>query len=871
MDNKIGNEVYVKQFGKNLKIEDVFMVGDEGGRYVYQISYQETTYILKGFKIQVEHLDPEDKRSAKTFEQNLMQIGEVFQEYYFARATSLINPHVAKPLSLDLTVELTKDPTSFSYLHVQIIFEYGGVALDKLQLTTIEQIYNLMRQSANALLFLHNLEIAHFDIKPASMVYDAKKDLLKVVDMGSAFGSSNRKRLGATTVNLEGKIRSATPEFAPPEVLFMEKGLTKELSLSLSLPAIDVYCWAMSFFAILTKRTYTDLRNYFTNYKMGSEADYKKFMKKVVEISLGSVKPKNSREEELMIVISNLLTKALRYKPKRRPLIKDAIHKMRKFERKEKYTLNYSKTELEHIKNLLNLLIDSDDAANCLNELSSNKRQGDRKGGSIVNSLSELSSSEKDVEHKMKDELTGKKEVIVKDKNKSKVKDIIVYRVEDKEEIKTKRQILNDIRDELVKLSCEHEVAKDYLVKYTLELFIQRRPYGHNCICKTCKKVQKLKTLPLSCACIWTKFGEKIKYNNNLTKASYGKCDKGHSLISIDLGLVNDFISSNFTSLMITDYPEEKENLVNSFFWEIKNESVEDIAWILRYTKAVTKLDLSKNKIGVEGAKLIGEALKTNTTLTELDLSNSNIEVEGAKVIGEALGINTTLTQLCLGWNNIGVEGSKVIGEALKTNTKLTELDLSHNNVGIEGARVIGEVLKTNTTLTELDLSHNNIEYEGARVIGEALKTNTTLTKLYLSKNNIGVEGAKVISEVLKTNTTLTKLYLSNNSIGDEGAKLIDKALRTNTTLEILILPDNNIGDEGAKVIGETLKTNITLRKLFLFNNNIGVEGTKAICEALKINTTLSELLLTKNKLGPEGERLLKEAQEKNKHIRIRY
>ena len=63
-----------------------------------------------------------------------------------------------------------------------------------------------MRQSANALLLLHNIEIAHFDIKPANMVYDAKKDLLKIVDMGNAFSSSNRRRIGVVKVSFITKL-----------------------------------------------------------------------------------------------------------------------------------------------------------------------------------------------------------------------------------------------------------------------------------------------------------------------------------------------------------------------------------------------------------------------------------------------------------------------------------------------------------------------------------------------------------------------------------------------------------------------------------------------------------------------------------------
>jgi len=628
MDNKIGTEVHVKYFGKNLKIENVFILEDEGTRYVYQINDQGTTYILKGFKIQVQYVDPEDRRSAKRFEQNLMQMSELFQEYYFARAASLITPHIAKPLSLGLIVEFAENQASLSYLHVQIIFEYGGIALNKLEPTMIKQTYNLMRQSANVLLFLHNLEIAHFDIKPTNMVYDNKKDLLKIVDMGNAFGGYKRKKLAATE-NLEGKITGFTPEFAPPEVLFMKRGSTENQNMKLYLPAIDVYCWGMSFFAILTNKSAIHLANYFTSYKIASEADYKGFMKKVVEISFGSVESKNCGEVKLIKVVSNLLTRALEYKPEERPIIKDAIREMKKFEKEKRYTLNYSNTELEHSKELLKLLLSSDDSF-----------------GELLN------------------------------KNKVMESDL------------------------LISLSCNNEVSKDKVIKYVLDLFIREKPYEYSCLCEVCKKVVKLKCISLYCGCKWTKFGEKIKFNSDLTKADYGKCGKGHSLTSIDLGLLNDFISFKFTCLMISDYPKEEEELANLFSRVIGRQKIEDIAWILRYTKAVTKLDLFGNRIGYEGTKVIGEVLRTNTILTELNLRVNEIGHEGAKVIGEGLRTNTTLTKLDLSLNEIGDEGAKVIGEGLRTNKTLTELNLSENQIKDEGAKVIGEALRTNTTLT---------------------------------------------------------------------------------------------------------------------------------------------------------------------------
>ena len=78
-------------------------------------------------------------------------------------------------------------------------------------------------------------------------------------------------------------------------------------------------------------------------------------------------------------------------------------------------------------------------------------------------------------------------------------------------------------------------------------------------------------------------------------------------------------------------------------------------------------------------------------------------------------------------WNEIGVEGAKAIGDALKTNTSLTQLDLSltHNT---------NETTPHHITSHHLILSStgNNIEPEGAKAIGEALKANTSLTKLDL-------------------------------------------------------------------------------------------------------------------------------------------
>ena len=275
MDNKIRSNVDLKYFGEKVEIEKEFNIGNEEERYVYQVKCKGNSYILKGFKIHLEHVTPENYKSADLFMTNLIQINEVFQEYYFAKVASLFNPHIAAPLFMDFTIDLAKSKTAYSYIYIEIIFEHGGIPLNNIKPTTLELTYNLMRQSANALFLLHNLNIAHFDIKPDNMVYDSRKDLLKIIDMGSAFGQTKKKKLTGTTVLLEGKIRSATLEFAPPEVVSMIKGSVVYPGLKLTSAGVDVYCWGMSFFTLLTDRKDEELAIDYKKYKMATEKTMK--------------------------------------------------------------------------------------------------------------------------------------------------------------------------------------------------------------------------------------------------------------------------------------------------------------------------------------------------------------------------------------------------------------------------------------------------------------------------------------------------------------------------------------------------------------------------------------------------------------------
>jgi len=781
---KIQTEVDLKLFNQRVKIEEDMSVIDSDERYVYKVSHEEVFYVLKGYKIQIEHLIPGNKEAADLFKDSIRAISEVFQEYYFARIASLFNPHFAKPLFLDYTIELAENEFSGSYMYIEIIFEYGGTNLHELEHVTFNEAYNLMRQSANALRFLHDIGIVHFDIKPASMVYDKNNDMLKIINMNSAFGAANREEITEITQSFYDKIRSTTTEYSPPEVLRKLEDKEEIPDLKTSLDNIDVYSWGMCFYSMLLKKTHIDLQKENNHYKLGSGKDYKDYIK-IIEASLNAINVEDSIEKELKDKIKDLLLGALSYKPRSRPAMKTLVADIKKFEKQKNINIKYALTEATINRELMKMLIfDIDDLNNKdLGEEESKKEKEPKEEEFIEPKYSKCDSCSK---------LINMKGILV----------------------------------------CGDKMCKNCLIKNVLKSFLKKEPYKYLCFCSDCYSIQRLSVLVLDCGCVWEKFGERIM--NKAGGIDYDKCDKQHKLNSIDFCLINDFPSFRFVYLMIFDYLTQIDQQTSVTDKTISSLSMENIDCLLKITKSITRLDLSNKKIGSAGAKVISESLKINTTVTILDLEYNNIGVEGAKIISEALKINTTFAILNLKLNNIGDKGGKAIGEALKVNKTLAILYLEDNRIGVESAKVIGEALEVNRRLTNLYLWSNNIGDEGVKAITEALKINKTLAILHLEGNNIGDEGAKVIGEVLKVNTTLTSLNLLSNNIGDEGAKVIAKGFKDNKTLTSLNLLINNIGDKGAKAINKAFKVNKTLTILNLRYNKIGIERKKEIEEANK-------------------------------------
>lgn len=786
MEEKIHTNVDVKHFHEHLKLDKCLVPNNSNPIYVHQATHAGTRLILRGHAICLRSLRKEDGNDAGN-SKGSSQAGEVFEEYFLAKALASYSPHVAKPLRLDYAIENER-------MYVEIIYECGGSPLNELRPMTVEKVYNLMRQSANALLLFRRLGIVEVDAE--CMTYDGWKDVLQFVGLGKILNwgiASDITKDNIMNNNINGL------DNIPNELLELAGWRDKKPDLRSVFENVDTYCWALSFYLLLTDKNVDDLKK---EYQFNSEASYYDFMQSV-KLNLGSVAVSNSVEEEMRELMQELLYGALKYEPRERPTLGKIVRRMKKFERAKNVAIKYLETGLMNNKHLVDLLTPT----------------------------------------------------------------------------KRPHKGLNVKGKTTAKLSCGHEVTKGYLIKYVLKLFMQRQPYGYNCFCPTCGKVQGVRSIPLDCGCSWTKFKGKLAFSflSKLAPSSYDKCNEGEYFSYCDMCLVNDDATVHQFLMMFDEFEEGKKSfeLMETFNKDLNKQKLEEIVWILSHTGLIVDLNLYDHKIEVSDAKVIGEALKSNKSLRKLNLNYNNLGDEGANVIGEALKTNTTLRWLHLGgrgryiidYTNIGNEGAKAIGEGLKRNKALTHLDVGNNYIEDEGAVVIAEALKTNTTLLQLNIEDNKIGNEGMRCFGEALEENKTLKDLNLHYNDIGQKSAVAIAKALTRNTTIARLNLNYTKLGDVGTKVIAKAMKRNEGVEYLNLDNNNMGPDVAKVIGTVLRHNKILSQLWLRNNEIGDEGAIVICKALRNNKTLTQLSLEENKIEERGGAAIGEALKHNKML----
>ena len=278
--------------------------------------------------------------------------------------------------------------------------------------------------------------------------------------------------------------------------------------------------------------------------------------------------------------------------------------------------------------------------------------------------------------------------------------------------------VLNSIYEaQLLPELCKYEVP-------SLSFSVDLRPYDYMSI-SYFMSIVPIKHLLLSNQCIGDRGAEVLARWQNLKP----------SLILLDLrsnnithkGMENIAViikcSANLTHVSVADNPIGDDGI--QLFSLVKLEHL-------------IHSNIEKVEMTEVGACALGDWLERNNSLQSLVIRYNNINDNGLTRILNT--IPSTLVRLVASHCNITCDGAKNIGELLRTSNTLKHLKIPNNPIGDDGISTIacGITTNTSTALIELDVSYCEIHNQGIKSIVDVLERNKTLRSINISRNRIG-------------------------------------------------------------------------------------------------------------------------------------
>jgi serine/threonine protein kinase/Ran GTPase-activating protein (RanGAP) involved in mRNA processing and transport len=293
---------------------------------------------------------------------------------------------------------------------------------------------------------------------------------------------------------------------------------------------------------------------------------------------------------------------------------------------------------------------------------------------------------------------------------------------------------------------------------------------------------------------------------------------------------------------------------------EMTREDGEVLGRLLRGNGAMTRLDLTENRMGDQGAVALSGALGSLVQLRKLVISSNSVGDTGVLALGDAWRSLSLLQELFISSNNVSDTGAEALGATLPSLPHLRVLNLSNNSIGNVGVVALSDALTTLTNLESLDLSSNRFHESGAVALSGALGSLMRLRELYIHNNLIGTRGAETLGRVLPSLTALRRLHVYCLLRDESGAVALGKALASLTNLRELYFYDNGIGDAGARIVSDALGSLTNLERLGLSDNNISDVGATDLSRGLRLLPHLTACFLFGNKIGPDGAKGLFDA-----------
>ncbi|XP_059411609.1 NACHT, LRR and PYD domains-containing protein 12-like isoform X2 [Carassius carassius] len=241
------------------------------------------------------------------------------------------------------------------------------------------------------------------------------------------------------------------------------------------------------------------------------------------------------------------------------------------------------------------------------------------------------------------------------------------------------------------------------------------------------------------------------------------------------------------------------------------DELLQKLLHVVKESRLVQLMDCG---VTYEGCAALASALKSNPShMRNMNLSVNKVGASGVKLLSDGLkDPHCKLEKLRLGKCGVTDEGCAALASALRSNpSHLRELDLSLNKLGDSGLNLLSDGLKDpHCRLETLRLNDCGVTDEGCAALTSALRSNPShLRELDLSMNKLGASGLNLLSDLLKDPLCILEiLRLSDCGVTYEGCAALASALRSNPShLRELDLSGNKLRDSDVKLLS-ALKDN---------------------------------------------------------------
>jgi Leucine-rich repeat (LRR) protein len=191
---------------------------------------------------------------------------------------------------------------------------------------------------------------------------------------------------------------------------------------------------------------------------------------------------------------------------------------------------------------------------------------------------------------------------------------------------------------------------------------------------------------------------------------------------------------------------------------EVFSQAIQQIPYI-------KKLNLGFNGLESEGARILTNILnQAPKTLEKLNIGSNWLGAGGISAISPVFILQPKIKILNLSRNRLGVQGARTLATCISNCRNLESLNLKDNQIR-EGIAELMPAIASLPNLQKLNLSFNLLRLEGGRSIGASLSLCKNLTTLILTSNDLQ-EGFSLIASEFPS-TSLKTVIAKSNKIPD--------------------------------------------------------------------------------------------------------